>query len=90
MKSFETRSQEVDRWLRCRVTDGMFSNERTVVIRRRGNGTVAFFVPAQSTEGGSRVRVRVFHRIDGAWAELPTPYHDSIPIEEKELDPVER
>ena len=79
----------MERWLQCRVSDGMFSDERAIIVRRRGNGTVGFFVPMQFTRGDSRVRVKVFQRGDCTWAELPTPYHDSIPVEENELDPVE-
>lgn len=76
-------------WLKCRVVKGMFSDEFTVVVHRRGNGTVEFFVSSkdvkkQADETGT-VRVKVFQRQDGPWAELPTPYRDAVPVEEGEL-----
>lgn len=76
-------------WLKCRVVNGMFSDEFTVVIRRRGNGSVEFFVPNDQVKRGTgecgSVRVKVFRRHDGPWVELPTPYGDSVPVEEAEL-----
>lgn len=75
----------MDRWLKCKVLKGMFSDERAVVVHRRGNGSVQFFVPASSTRGDEWVRVKVFSRSDGSWAEMPTPQRDSVPIAPEEI-----
>ena len=77
-------------WLKCRVSNGMFSNERMIIVHRKGNGSVEFFVPQESVEGegeDARVQVEVLDRKDSKWAVLPTPYRDSIPINEEELVP---
>lgn len=76
------------KWLKCRVENGMFSDERAVIVHRRGNGSIEFFVPenyVKNIEGQGTVQVRVFRRDDGFWAELPTPFRDSVPIEEAQV-----
>ena len=78
------------RWLKCRVSKGMFSNERTISVRRKGNGIQEFFVPqsAVDTEGDAgRVKVLVIERLDVKWAVLPTPYRESIPVDEDDVIP---
>lgn len=68
----------------------MFSDERTVVVRTRGNGDIEHFVPSNKVEGegdGGRVQVTVVDRVDGAWAELPTPYRRAVPVEQDQLIP---
>lgn len=78
------------RLLKCRVSGGMFSNERVIIVRRKGNGSVEFFVPQESVQGegeDGRVRVEVLVRPDSTWAVLPTTYRDSIPVDDEELVP---
>lgn len=80
----------MSQWLRCSVSEGMFSNERVIIVRRKGNGSVEFFVPQESVQGkgdNGRVQVEIFERPDSKWAVLPTPYRDSIPVDEAELVP---
>lgn len=77
-------------WLKCHVSKGMFSNERAIVVRRKGNGTLEFFVPQVAVRGegeGGRVEVSVIDRQGAKWAVLPTPYKESIPVDEEELVP---
>ena len=74
--------------LKCRVSGGMFSDERTVIIRRRGNGSIEFFVTDSYVHGSGNegsVDVVIFSRDDGKWVELPTPYRDSIPVDDAQL-----
>ena len=78
----------MEQWLRCRVFKGMFSNERTIVVRVKGNGSVEFIVPQSSVQENNdegRVRVTVVNRADAKWAVIPTAYRESVPIEEAEL-----
>lgn len=78
------------RWLRCHVGDGMFRNERAIIVRFRGNGSFEAFVPVEVVEGEGeqgRVAVDVFTREDGRWAVLPTPYRKTLPIDEEQLVP---
>jgi hypothetical protein len=77
-------------WLKCRVSEGMFSNERVIVFRGKGNDSIEEFVPADMVEvrEGQEGRVRVFivTRDDGPWAILPTPYSKTVPIDKEQLE----
>ena len=78
------------KWLKCHVLKGMFSDERTIIVRRKPNGTVEFFVPQSAVRGegdAGRVEVTIIEREGAKWAVLPTPYKESIPVEEDELIP---
>ena len=79
----------MNRWLRCvSVKHGLFSDERTVEVRERGNGEIGFIVSQDDVDDGkSAVRVKVYTYEGGTWALLPTPQPETIPIEEAELLP---
>ena len=66
-------------WLKCRVSSGMFSNERIV-----GMGERDFFVEERSVrnekDGYGEVEVRIFEMNDKKWVELPTNYKDAVPL----------
>lgn len=75
-------------WLKCSVSEGMFSNERVISVDVRGGGIQDEFVPADTVEGQGEdglVKVNVFIRDDGRWAVLPTCYSETIPIERRQL-----
>jgi len=62
----------------------MFSDERVVEVRTRGNGVTAFFVDqSRVNESKGEVEVQIVSREDGAWAILPTPNRDAIPVDEE-------
>lgn len=74
-------------WLRCRVSGGMFSNERIVIVRRTNKGPDQFFVPdstvREETPGnGGMVQVR---KVSDPWVELPTNHKDLIPVHKEDL-----
>ena len=65
-------------WMRCQVSPGMFSNERTVEVEGR-----YFFVEAASVrnvgaDGWGELEVTVFEREGRKWAVIPTNYRDSV------------
>ena len=83
--------QTMNRWLKCCVVQGMFTNERIIIVHIRGNGSIEEFVPEDEVSGegvDGRVKVRLFHQDERPWVVLPTPYGKTIPIEEDQLIPV--
>jgi hypothetical protein len=77
-------------WLKCDVKDGMFSDERTIIVHVKGNGSVEHFVPegVVKIDGDSGfVSVDVLRRGDSTWVELPTSYGRAIPVDENQLTP---
>ena len=67
------------RWIECRVSPGMFSDERIV-----GFGDRSFFVEEKSVrnekDGRGEVEVKIVEFNGKKWAVLPTNYSDSIPL----------
>lgn len=76
-------------WLRCEaVVQGMFSDERAVLLTKANGSNVSFFVPSEAV-AGDRLKVGVFRRNGYTWAILPTPYSDAIAVQPSDLDPGE-
>lgn len=77
------------RWLRCvSVKCGLFSDERTVEIRERGNGNIGFIVSQDDVDDDApAVRVKTYLYEGSTWALIPTPQPEPIPIDEAELLP---
>lgn len=73
-----------EKWLRCGVLQGMFSDEMVVVIKTLSGEEVSFFVPKQQVEAG-RVMVRTFKQGTRAWAVIPNDSQSIIPVDESEL-----
>lgn len=77
-----------ERWLRCTVQDGMFSDEFAVTYRpaNRAAAEYSFFVPRSTVrpEEG-RVKVRVFQQGPVAWAVFPNEMQSLVPIDESDL-----
>ena len=66
----------------------MFSNERLLRLVARGDQPVEEFVPADETDGAGHdglVKVLVVAREDGLWAELPTVYRRTVPINQDHM-----
>jgi len=84
-----------ERWLKCNVFKGMFSDELVVRVWPKDHHTMSFFVPKNRVEGCSsgegeegKLRVKVFRKDDITWAVLPTDYQESIPVRDEDLQPV--
>jgi hypothetical protein len=79
-----------EKWLRCRVYKGMFSDELAIrYVSRDGNCPVAVFVPKGLVEGKideeGRVKVTAFHQGNSAWAVLPSDQQLVIPVDDADL-----
>ncbi len=56
----------------CGVHDGMFSDERTVVVKSRDGKEHSFFVPKDAVEG-QKLKVIVSRDEEGVRVTIPTP-----------------
>jgi len=82
-------------WLRCSVSQGMFSDELAVTIPNAldEEDTTSVFVPLDlvrrpnppQTEG--HVKVRAYLQNSIWWAILPTEYGLAIPVRDSDLVP---
>ena len=77
-----------NRWLRCRIFRGMFSDELAIQYPPEG-GAPAYFVPRETVRGehdgiGS-VSVRVYCAGPTHWAVLPTEHQQAVRIQEGDL-----
>jgi hypothetical protein len=78
----------MSKWLKCRITKGMFSDERTVIVRTRSGETIAVFVPKDATEEPqSRVKVRVAECQGRSFAWLPDEHQSVVDVESSDLQP---
>lgn len=68
-----------EKWLSCKVEQGMFSDENVVVVTNVNGESVSFFVPKSTIENG-RVRVMVFEKDQKLWAVLPTEDRAIVPV----------
>lgn len=81
-----------DFWLTCvSVADGMFSNERTIEVRRSDGEPLVFFVHGDQVRvngGRAAVRVNVRSGKQVRLAMLPTSDRQIIAVREADLEPV--
>lgn len=76
------------KWLKCKITKGMFSDEYTVIVRTLSGENVAVFVPKDSAqENNSRVKVKVSEESGHAIAVLPDANQSVIDVDASELSP---
>ncbi len=84
-----SRQDLAERWLRCRIFKGMFSDELAVQYAPPHSNSTSVFVPKElvegSVDGEGRVKVRVFHEGSNAWAVLPTENQMIIAVNEADL-----
>jgi hypothetical protein len=76
-----------EKWLRCNVFKGMFSDERVVKV----GGGQSFFVHRDKIieEGENhkgKVRVRLFETDNAFWAVMPTEDAAVIQVKDEELE----
>ena len=78
-----------ERWLRCDVRKGMFSDEKVVVIKTTTGDVVSFFVPAERVNGNidheGQVKVRFFREDSRAWAVVPNENQTVVAVDESQL-----
>ena len=78
-----------EKWLRCGILKGMFSDEMVVVIKTPSGEEASFFVPKQQVRGdineSGRVMVRTFKQGTRAWAVIPNDSQSIIPVDESEF-----
>ena len=79
----------MERWLKCSVERGMFSDEVAVTYPADGPARTSVFVPSAEVRGTpgqeGLVRVRVARGGGAILAILPTPYQDSVAVSEADL-----
>lgn len=77
--------------LKCHVLNGMFSDERTIVMRHLNGEVFSMFVPASEVFGeidqDGAVAVDVFQQEGTTWAVLPTEYRDSFAVNAEDVVP---
>ena len=80
-----------EKWLKCTVAKGMFSDELVVVFKSEAGEVLSVFVPKEAVEGEidgeGKVKVRVFDDQGKIWVVLPTPTADTVPIDDQSLVP---
>jgi hypothetical protein len=78
-----------ERWLKCKVYRGMFSDEMAVKVPQSNGEMLGYFVPKVMVANGAgsegRLRVRVLRREGITLAILPTEYSDAIAVQESDL-----
>ena len=77
-----------ERWLRCEIRKGMFSDERVIVITTPTGEVAAFFVPREWVEGtdrDGRVKVRTFKEDSRAWAIVPNESQTIVAVDESQF-----
>lgn len=77
-------------FLKCRVSKGMFSDERVVEITRRGGLSRTFVVHVSSIAevddvGNGKLKAALVTRGNNKWVMLPTNRQDSMLIDEGSL-----
>lgn len=76
------------KWLKCKITKGMFSDEVTVIVRTRSGENVAVFVPRDlAQERKSLVKVQVSEQYGHTIAVLPDADRSAIDVDTSELMP---
>ena len=83
-----------EKWLKCVVGEGMFSDELVVTVApklRSGSDPTSVFVPKEMVRRDEvqrdqgLLRVLAFLRGTTWWAILPTEYQMTIPVSEVDL-----
>ena len=78
----------MSKWLKCKITKGMFSDEYTVIVRTRSGESISVFVPKEAAEQQQgRVKVRVAERAGHTVALLPDEHQSVIDVESSDLIP---
>lgn len=84
-----------EKWLKCRVAPGMFSDEFAVTVSAfaavatelRSLFVADEYVRSDRRSDEGHVRVRVFQRGGTWWAVLPNEQQEAIPVRFADLEP---
>ncbi len=68
--------------VRCKVVDGMFSDEVVVEIRR-SDGTSAFFTVSRSAVEDGRLKALL---LSPSLVQIPTSYRDTVAVADEALE----
>ena len=72
--------------LKCKIGQGMFSDESVAEIRLLDGRIISYFVPSDAVVSGENVKVEVFKREGVSWVTLPTAHpHNAIPVRNEDL-----
>ena len=78
-----------EKWLKCLIFKGMFSDELAVRCTKVSGSRFSVFVPKDHVRGGvdqeGAVKVQVFNKDNIVWAVLPSPDRATIPVRESHL-----
>jgi len=76
------------KWLKCKINEGMFSDEYTVTVRTRGGDPIAVFVPKQAADDqNGRVRVQAFEEQGKTIVILPDEHQSVVDVSVCDLQP---
>lgn len=76
----------MNKWLKCEISKGMFSDEVTVKVRDLQGASIAVFVPKNKVKEEQRVvSVRAFEGQGKTFAVLPDDRHTSIAVSATDL-----
>ena len=76
------------KWLKCKIEQGMFSDEFTVTVRSRSGDAIAVFVPRQAADNqNGRVRVNAFEQQGKTIAVLPDEHQSVVEVNGADLQP---
>lgn len=82
MSTVQTQLPAEERWLRCQLDQGMFSDEIAVTYPPQGEWQKSVFVERGKVQGGAgdvgKVRVVVTRRNGSIIAVLPSPERDVV------------
>jgi hypothetical protein len=78
-----------EKWMRCKVANGMFSDEVVITIKVHGGEAASFFVPRDKVQGdgdhNGKVKVRSYNDDSGVWAVVPNDQQTLVPVDSTEL-----
>lgn len=74
-----------DQWLKCLVTEGMFSDESVVQITTLADQQLSFFVPTSATRD-NQLKVHVIERTkDGTLVVIPNENRSIVPVSSNKI-----
>ncbi len=79
------------KWLKCKISKGMFSDEFTAIVTSRTGDVISVFVPRDATQlthaGYGQVRVRIAEQSGRVMALLPDEYQSIVDVDSSQLVP---
>lgn len=89
MSTVQEPTQAVEKWLECRIDQGMFSDELAVTYPASGKWQKSVFVERSAVKGAAgtvgKVRVTVIPREGALLATLPSPERDIVYVNDEDI-----